>query len=390
MGRVAFFDCYSGASGNMILGALIDAGLDVDVLRQELSRLGLSGYQIVAERAVKSGMTGIHVDVALDEAPQPHRSLTDIERIIDQSTLAEGVKTRASAIFRRLGSVEARIHGTPVEDVHFHEVGAVDAIVDIVGACIGVELLGIESVHVSSLPLGQGSVRSAHGLLPLPAPATLALLADAHAPTRPVDTELELVTPTGAAILTTLGEFTQPRMVLDRIGVGVGTRTLPWPNVLRVWTGESSQAGLNQDEVVVIETNLDDGTPEQAGYAMERLMEAGALDVFFTPVQMKKNRPGVMLTVLGAPSHAEMLAGIVLRETTSLGVRIQTSQRLICARRVERIDTELGPMQVKIKSIDGREVVCPEYEECARVARERALPIGEVYAAVVRAGRGGN
>jgi uncharacterized protein (TIGR00299 family) protein len=386
--RIAYFDCASGASGDMLLGALIDAGLDVEALRADLAGLGVSGYQLEAERTTRFHLAGTQVRVITSEQPRERR-LSDIQAIIQASALSPRVRSLALAVFRKLAEAEATVHGTSVEDVHFHEVGALDAIVDIVGFAIGMERLGIEQAFASSLPLGGGMVETRHGRLPVPTPATLALLAQVHAPTRSLEAEAELLTPTGAAILTSVAEFTQPPMAIERIGTGFGMRELPWPNVLRVWLG-TPVAGLETGEVVVIETNLDDCTPEQAGYAMERLFAAGALDVFFTPAQMKKNRPGVVLTVVAIPAEAHALARVVLRETTSLGVRMRTMERLMCPRRSETVATAFGPMQVKVKSIDGQDIVCPEYEECARVARERGVSLGEVYAEVMRSGLRGD
>ena len=383
--RIGYFDCFSGVSGDMLLGALVDAGLDVEILRSGLAVLNLTGYGLRAERVARSGLAGTQVHVELDAGKQPARRLEDVANIIDLASLPATVKQRAADIFSSLAEAEARVHGIPVGQVHFHEVGAIDAIVDVVGACIGVEALGIDHIYASSLPLGHGTVKSAHGPLPLPAPATLALIASTGASTRPVDTDAELVTPTGAAILTSLATFRQPVMVIEQVGTGFGRRELPWPNVLRLWVGQSAESNLQTDEIVVIETNLDDLAPEHAGFAMERLLSAGALDVFFTPIQMKKNRPGVLLTVLSIPVDADRLAATMLRETSSLGVRLRTSRRIITPRRTETIETRFGPMQVKIKTVDDRDVVCPEFEECARVARERGVPLMDVYAAVYAA-----
>ncbi|MBM2809288.1 MAG: larC [Chloroflexi bacterium] len=386
-GRIAFFDCYSGASGDMILGSLVDAGLDLSHLRDALAALPVAGFELSAEPMTRHGLVGTHLRVMLAQKETHPRYLAEIEHIIESSALSERVKGASLGVFRRLGEVEAHVHGIPVEEVHFHEVGAVDAIVDIVGAAIGMEALDLDGVYASALPMGRGSVETAHGRLPLPAPATLELLAGSGAVTYGVDLEAELVTPTGAAILVTLAEFRQPQMTIDRIGLGFGTRELPWANALRVWLGTAAEAGLEVGEVTVIETNLDDCTPEQAGFAMERLLAAGALDVFFTPIQMKKNRPSVLLTVMCLPVMADSLARIVLRETTSLGVRYSNRRRLMCPRLDGEIETAFGTLRVKIKIIDGQEIVCPEYEECARVARERSLPLGDVYAAVVAAGQ---
>jgi uncharacterized protein (TIGR00299 family) protein len=384
-GRVAFVDCFSGVSGDMLLGALVDAGLPVETLRSRLEQLPVSGWKLDAERAVSSGLAGTRVSVTLTEPDQPERTLGDVEAILDGATLPTPILDRSRAVFRALAEAEGAVHGVPADRVHFHDVGAIDAIVDVVGAVIGLETLGIDRVHASSLPVGTGRVQSAHGALPLPAPATLALIAAARAPTRPSNTEAELVTPTGAAILTTLAAFTQPPMAIERTGVGLGRKQLAWPNVLRLWIGAATAGDLNTGEITVIETNLDDSSPEQLAFAMERLFDAGALDVFFTPVQMKKNRPAVVLTVLSTPAQADALARLMLRETSSLGVRFRPAQRLMAPRRSDTLATDLGPIQVKIKRVDGEDIVAPEYEDCARVARERGLPIATVYAAVLRA-----
>jgi len=387
--RAVYFDCYSGVSGDMVLGALLDAGLEEEALRSRLRGLAVRGYDLSVQRVRRSGFAGTHVRVVLADEPPVERRLSDIELIITSSDLPPFVQERSIAVFRRLAAVEARVHGIEVEQVHFHEVGAVDAIVDVVGASIGLALLEADAIYASSLPLGSGMIKSAHGMLPLPAPATLALIADAGAPTRPLDIQAELVTPTGAALLTTLATFRQPPMTINHIGVGFGTRELPWPNALRVWVGNEVESGLETGEVTVIETNLDDSTPEQVGYALERLLEAGALDAFLAPVQMKKNRPGVVLTVLAPAARADALARLVLRETSSLGVRFRASQRLMAPRRPATLQTRFGPLQVKIKSLDGRDIVAPEYEECARVARERGVPLAEVYRAVAAAAEQG-
>lgn len=384
--RIAFFDCFSGVSGDMVLSAMVDAGLDAEALRSELDKLHLPGWRLEVDRVARQGLAGTHVRVLIDDKDPPQRRLSDIETMIGSSALATSVQDRALGIFRALAEAEAMVHGVPIEEVHFHEVGAVDALIDIVGASIGFELLGIEQAYASSLPVGLGSVKTAHGTLPLPAPATLALATRAKAPLRPATQDLELVTPTGAAILTTCAEFAQPPLVIESVGTGFGTRELPWPNVLRLWLGTAVEDGLENGEVTVIETNLDDESPEQLGFAMERLFEAGALDVFFTSAQMKKNRPGVVLTVLAVPAQARDLAHVVLKETTSLGVRFRSSHRLVCPRRSETLVTAFGPVQVKVKQIDGQEFVSPEYEDCARVAREHAVPIAAVYAAVNGAG----
>jgi pyridinium-3,5-bisthiocarboxylic acid mononucleotide nickel chelatase len=396
---LAYADCFSGISGDMLLGALLDAGLPLETLQAELGRLPLGGYRLAARPLTSHGVSGTRLEVLVDEAaPQPERHLADILRLIDGSGLDRGVRERAAAIFRRLARAEARVHGTALEDVHFHEVGAVDSIVDVVGAAIGLRALGVERLYASSLPLGGGTVRTRHGLLPLPAPATLELLAEIGAPTRPAPAETgELVTPTGAAILAELATFEQPPLRARRIGYGFGAREIrvppdgsAWPNALRLWLGDPVGGGPLHDEVVLIETNLDDASPELLGYAMERLFEAGALDVYFTPIQMKKNRPGTLLGVVAPPARAHALAEVVLAETTSLGVRLRPAARLIAERDVATVETELGAVRVKLKRLGGRTVAAPEYEDCARLARERGVPLAVVYGlAVAAAGTGG-
>jgi uncharacterized protein (TIGR00299 family) protein len=392
-----YVDCFSGISGDMLLGALLDAGLPLDTLEAGLARLDLGGYRLDVHTKHSFGVAGTKLDVLVDEDVQPERNLGDILALLDRSELPTWVRASSVAVFRRLAEAEATIHATTVDAVHFHEVGGVDSIVDIVGGLIGIHALGVERIHASSLPLPGGTVRARHGLLPAPAPATLEIVARVGAPTRPAPVLGELVTPTGAAILAELATFEQPSMRVRRVGYGYGTKELPWPNAVRVWLGEpwapgppripalrSSQSaleGLGEDEVVVIEANLDDATPELLGFAMESLFEAGALDVFFTPIQMKKNRPGTLLGVIGRPEQATDLAALVLRETTTLGVRLRRSQRLIASRRQETVATPFGPVRVKLKMLGGRTVVSPEYEDCARVARERQVPLADVFRA---------
>ncbi|MGE5618407.1 MAG: nickel pincer cofactor biosynthesis protein LarC [Sphingomonadaceae bacterium] len=385
---IGYFDCYSGISGDMTLGALVDAGVDPEALKAEVAKLGLSGYELRFERVERGGISGTQAVVTLDPGvPQPHRHLSDILAILDGSTLSPSVREKAKAIFQTLGEAEAKVHGVPVDHVHFHEVGAVDALVDVVGAAAGLELLGIEQAFASPLPTGKGMVKTAHGLLPVPAPATLEILSRAAAPMRPLDVEAELVTPTGAAILATLARFRQPEMKMRAVGYGFGTRQLPWANALRLWVGESAESREGWQETSLIEANLDDMTPEALGFAMERLFSAGALDVYFTPIQMKKNRPAVMLSVIAPLDRERELASVVLRETTTLGVRIGRTGRLTAARRVETVATPLGPIRVKVKLFEGRVDCAPEYEDCARIARERALPLHEVMQVATQACR---
>jgi len=378
---LAYFDCFSGISGDMTLGALVDAGLSVDLLKAELAKLPVGGYTLAAERAKSKGLQGTLVRVDLDPSiPQPHRHLADVLGIIQGSALPDYVKTTSSAVFRKLAEAEARVHGVGVEEVHFHEVGAVDAIVDVVGAVVGLAALGVEKVYASPLPTGSGTVQTAHGLLPVPAPATLELLRGAGAPLRPSPAQTELVTPTGAAILATLAEFRQPALRLRAVGHGFGRKDLPWANCLRLWLGEPLAAGVDRDEISVLEANLDDTTPELLGAAMGRLFEAGALDVYFTPIQMKKNRPGVKLSVLGPPELEDALAATMLRETTTLGVRIARARRLKARRWQQEVATPWGPVRVKVKAFEGQVTAAPEYDDCLRLASSAGVPVAEVYA----------
>ncbi|MCL5045577.1 MAG: nickel pincer cofactor biosynthesis protein LarC [Actinobacteria bacterium] len=401
--RVIYFDCFSGISGDMCLGALIDAGVDPDALRSELAKLGVGGYQLEVARVEKRGLGATDVAVRLAEEPghpagehrhpagehRHHRHLRHIEEIIGGSDLSAGIKERSLKIFRRLAEAEALIHRTSVEAVHFHEVGAVDAIVDIVGTVIALELLGIERVRASRLPLGSGFVRCQHGLIPVPAPATLELLKGV--PVYDPGIEAELVTPTGAAIVTTLadgfGAF--PEIKVQRIGYGAGKRDLAGPNVLRVVIGEATGEenpgtprldGLDTDRVWVVEANIDDMNPEFFGYVMEKLYEAGVLEVFFTPVQMKKNRPATILTVLTEKSLLDQIVETILIETSSLGVRVREEVRFKAERQVVTVQLPVGPVRVKVGRLRGSVInLAPEFEDCRSLARESGRPIKEIY-----------
>jgi uncharacterized protein (TIGR00299 family) protein len=382
--RTAYVDCFSGASGDMLLGALLDLGLDAEQLRRGLATLPVGGWQLYAEPVTRRGLHGTRAHVVLDGAQQPHRGLGEVLAIVRGGALPSDVVERACAVFTRLAEVEASIHGTSVDEVEFHEVGAIDAIVDVVGVCLGLHLLGVDGVLSSGLPLGSGWVRSAHGRLPVPAPATLELMRRAEAPVRssPGDGETgELTTPTAAALLTVVAGFGPPSGSIERIGYGFGAREPAWPNAVRIWL---SGAPLRHDEVVQIETNLDDATPEELGFAMQVLLEAGALDVAFSPLQMKKNRPGVLLRLLVRPGEASRLAELVLEHTSALGVRLETLRRVVAERSERTVATPWGEVRVKVKHLGEREVLAPEYEDCARVARQAGIPLREVYEAAKR------
>lgn len=378
---LAYLDCFSGMSGDMFLGALLDAGLSFERLQVGLAALRLEGYRLALESYTDKGIRGQRFSVLVTETPQPERHLGEIKALITASQLPEAVQRRALAIFQALGEAEAEVHGVSVESVHFHEVGAVDALVDVVGAAIGLHELGIERVYASPLPLTTGQVQTAHGLLPVPAPAALELLRRVGAPWTPRATEGELVTPTAAAILATCARFETPAMVIRRVGYGFGRKQLPWANCLRLCLGEPLEAGEGEaDEVMVLETNLDNVSGEVLGDVMERLFQAGALDVTYTPIQMKKNRPATQISVIAPLDRAETLSRLLLRETTTLGVRVSRWQRLKAERRQELVETPLGSVRVKLKLLAGRVVsAAPEYEDCRRLAQASALSLREVY-----------
>ena len=382
--KVAYFDCFSGISGDMVLGALVDAGCDLARLEAELRRLPLSGWQLRAEKVVRGGLTATQVKVETTEHHH-HRSLGTILDLIDKAGLPPQVRDSARRIFQRLGDAEALIHNVPVEKVHFHEVGAVDAVVDIVGACVGFALMGLEEFVCSPLNVGGGRVQTQHGTLPVPAPATAELLRGA--PTYSTGIERELVTPTGAAIASTLASRfgPLPAMTVAAIGYGAGTAELTQqPNVLRLFIGEAAAreaAGPGEETIAVIEANLDDMNPQIYGYFVERALAEGALDVFSTPVQMKKNRPGQLLTVLCAPAAVDRLTDLIFRETTTIGVRSYAARRRMLARESVPVETPYGVIRMKVSRLNGHVLnAAPEYEDCQRAAVERGVPLKQVLA----------
>jgi pyridinium-3,5-bisthiocarboxylic acid mononucleotide nickel chelatase len=383
--RIAYFDCFSGISGDMVLGALVDAGADLRTIEAELRKLGLEGWSISAEKVKRGAIFATQVKVETSEGHH-HRGLSIILGRIDKAGLAPRAADRARRIFTRLAEAEAKVHNMPMEEVHFHEVGAVDSIVDIVGAAIGFELLGIDEFACSALDVGAGQVKTAHGLLPVPAPATAELLRGAPMYTSGI--ARELVTPTGAAIATTLStRYAQiPEMTLRVVGYGAGSADLKEKaNVLRILIGENatSEAGEHWDAPVsVIETNLDDMSPQIYGYFVERALAAGALDVFSTAVQMKKNRPGVLLTILCDTSHTARLIDLVFRETTTIGVRTYDVRRKVLDREIVPVATPFGEVRMKISRMNGSVLnATPEYEDCQRLAAEKGIPLKQVIAA---------
>jgi uncharacterized protein (TIGR00299 family) protein len=394
---IAYLDCHSGISGDMFLGAVLDldAGFTLDFLKRELAALPLDGYQLRLESFQDKGIRGSRFEVILSERGATGlqtRHFSEIVALLNASTLSPRVREIALAIFQRLAEAEAIIHGTSVEEVHFHEVGAIDAIVDIIGTAIAIESLGINQLYASPLPLSSGHVKTAHAVLPVPAPATLEILQRVAAPWKPSAAEGEMVTPTGAAILATLAQFQTPAISIERVGYGFGQKQFPWPNCLRLCLGragyslqldEKADTNLelpDTDWVTVIESNIDNMTGELLGGLMDRLLAAGALDVSYTPIQMKKNRPAVLLTVICKVEEGDMMARLLLSESGTLGVRISQVQRLKAQRMLERIETPIGPLSVKIKRLGAHVVsATPEYEDCQRLALEQGLPLEEVY-----------
>jgi uncharacterized protein (TIGR00299 family) protein len=385
--RVAHFDCFSGLSGDMTLGALIDAGVDADAVREAIDSLGLP-ITLEIEKVRKGGFAATQVFV---EAPEEHehRFLPQVEEILSRGNLTPRQRDLALRIFRRLAEAEAAVHGMPLEKVHFHEVGALDSIADIAGAAVGLDLLGVARFSSRSVPTGHGMVKCAHGLMPIPAPGTAELLKGV--PLAPSAIKAELTTPTGAAILTTVVTewVEQPVMTVERIGHGAGRKEFAdQPNLLRLFVGTRSESAdaAESDRVWVLETNLDDVPAEVVGYCFEQLFAAGALDVYATPIQMKKSRPGVLLSVLAAEAAVPALEAVLFRETETFGVRRYPVQRSKLRREGVTVETPWGPVKGKRGWREGGpEVFTPEYEDCARVAREHGVPLREVYTAVRRA-----
>ena len=396
--RIAYFDCFSGASGDMILGALMDAGLGIEKLKDELAKLRLSHFDVKVEKVIKKGIGGSRAVISVDECRHgQHRYLHHIREIIGNSSLDDAVKQKSMEIFRRLAEAEARVHRTSVDHIHFHEVGAMDAIIDVVGSVAGIAALGIERIYCSPLHVGAGTVKCAHGILPIPAPATAELIKGK--PFYSTGVAGELLTPTGAAILTTLAYAfgPSPAMTMEQIGYGAGTTEPEIPNLLRIFIGEGSDdsQGYEREQIAVLETNIDDMNPQIYGYLMGRMLEMGALDVFLTPVQMKKNRPGTLITVTCRPDLTERFADFILRETTSIGLRWRMENRLKAGRKTLEVDTPFGPVRCKFAETNNEIInICPEYEDCKQVALAAGVPLKKVIeaarAAAFRMGDSGN
>jgi pyridinium-3,5-bisthiocarboxylic acid mononucleotide nickel chelatase len=378
--RIAYIDCVGGASGDMLLSALVDAGASEDVVQSIPAALQLPDCTVTFERVLRGALSALQANVITPQR-EDHRHMPDLLVIIDRAAISDWVKQQARSVIERLAEVEARIHHSPIETVHLHEVGGDDALIDIVGVLAALENLQIEQVYVSPVPLARGWTKSQHGALPLPAPATLALLEGV--PIRCVDdVEKELVTPTGAVLLKSIahefGGF--PAMTLGRVGLGAGRRELPFPNVVRGWLGETSARndGLIAETLTLLETNIDDLNPQVYEHVLQRLLAAGALDVTLTSMQMKKNRPAIQLAVLCQPGDADTLLPIILTETTTLGVRRSSIERVSLPRSIETVETRFGSIRVKVARWNDLIRAVPEYEDCRRAAEARGVPLLDV------------
>ncbi len=382
--RIAYFDCYSGISGDMVLGALLDAGLDINILSKELKKLRIKGYELKKRKVMRQGITGTKFDIIAKSCAadkHAHRSINEILKLIDESPLKNKVKKTAMAIFNNIGKVEAKIHGiTNNRSPRLHELGDIDSILDIVGVSIALDSLGIEEIYSSPVHFGRTFVSTRHGLLPTPSPASLELLKGV--PSRISETEGELVTPTGAGILKTLSKSfgEMPQMKISAIGYGAGEKEFEsLPNMLRVMIGQTKRA-FKEDSLFVIETNIDDMNPQNFEYIMDRLFNEGALDVYTTSIQMKKSRPAFKLTVLSEPGKLEKMCSIIFSETTSIGIRYYEANRFKLDREIVKVNTKYGDIKVKLsRGPDDILTASPEYEECARVARTKKVPLKRVY-----------
>ncbi len=388
-----YLDCPGGVGGDMLLGALIDLGVDPDAIAEPLRSLPLGEWSLTAREVERAGLRATQAVVRVDREGEAARTLAGIEALLEAGALPESIRARAAAVFRRLAAAEARAHGEPIDRVHVHEVGRTDAVVDIVGTLLALDRLAIGDVHCSALPLAvEGVARGGHGPVPLPAPATLEILSRASAPIRVGDpaARAEQVTPTGAALVAELAAFGRPALRLDRVGVGAGARDDPGrPNILRAWLGAiEPAAALPLRPVVVLETNVDDVTGEQAGFAVERIRAAGALDVWVAAAAMKKGRSGLRVTAVARPAAEAAVATAMLRELPTLGVRVRDERRYEAERELRQVATPLGPATVKLRRLPGEPpAVAPEYEDCATLARASGRPIGEVFAIVEAAAR---
>lgn len=385
--NIAYFDCFSGAGGDMIVASLLDAGADADALREGLATLGLDGYALDIDKVTKQGLAATRFTVQLDpHKAQPHRHLADIEKILQGASLPDRIRDKALEVFTRLAEAEASVHGTTIDKIHFHEVGAVDAMVDVTAAVLALDQLGVESVVASAIPTGSGTVACDHGVLPVPAPATAELLRGV--PLAACDEVGELITPTAAAILRTqcVRFGTAPPMTIDRIGYGAGTREgHRRPNVVRVLIGQATDEIVpnpeESDRVTVLETNLDDVSPEIVGHTLDRLFDAGVLDAFAVPIHMKKSRLGLLLTAICRSDQVAAIERLIFTETPTFGIRRRVVERSKLRRRLETVTTAFGPIRIKVGECHGSVTTSPEYEDCRKAAAEHGVALREVIAA---------
>ncbi len=395
---VLYFDCFSGISGDMTLGALIDMGIDVELFQKELNKLDLTGYEISVQKKTQFGITGTDIEVILDKPNQnkarnihshPHhsRNLKDIELLINSSQLSEKIKSSSVEVFREIARAEARVHNTNMDEVHFHEVGAIDSIIDIVGTAICLDLLGVQTVFSSPLHDGYGFIECQHGMLPVPVPAVMEMLANSTIPIPVISENIstELLTPTGVGIIKCIAASfgNRPPMIIERVGYGMGKRETGRLNALRITLGTLYEENGPMEEIITLESNIDDMSPEIIGYLMERLLENQALDVFYSPIYMKKNRPAVLITVLGHLDNEENLARIILEESSTLGIRRTVVKRYCMDRDIVNVETELGMVRVKVASQGRIKKIAPEYEDCRKIAQQTGLPLQQIYQMVM-------
>ncbi|MEN2984606.1 MAG: nickel pincer cofactor biosynthesis protein LarC [Dictyoglomaceae bacterium] len=373
---ILYFDCFSGISGDMILGALLDLGLDPELWKKELKKIPLEGYEIKISKRNKGFLQGTDVEI-ISYDNKTHRHLSDLLEIIEKSDLSKRVKELSKRVFIKIAEAESKVHNEPIEKVHFHEIGAIDTIIDVVGTFIAIELLKIEEVYSSPLPLGEGFVETSHGIIPIPAPATVEILKGI--PVYSTGIKGELVTPTGAGIITTLAKRFGPipHMKIHRIGYGTGKKDFPIPNLLRVFIGERVFE-IKEDKNLVIEANIDDMNPQIYGYLMEKLFEKGALDVTLTPIFMKKGRPGILLTILSEPWKEQEITEILFKETSTIGFRKYYVDKVMMDREIKEVDTRWGKVRIKISRYGTFEKITPEYEDCKKISEKEGIPLIKV------------
>jgi len=378
--KIAWIDCFAGISGDMILGALADCGLQIDYLTKEISKLGLTDFTINISPSVKNQITAKRIKIDFDTSKQPDRRYTTIKAMIKDSELSDGIKRKALKAFEILGKAEAKIHGIPLKNVHFHEVGAVDSIIDIVGAILGFEFLNIDKIYTSPVPMGTGFASTEHGMLPVPSPAAIEILKDYPIIHR--QSGFEMTTPTGATLVQLLSDGPLPEDLIfnpTQIGYGAGSKDIEqWPNILRIVIGEIDTSEV-QNNLFIIETNIDDLNPEIYPYIMERLFAAKAKDVYFTPIIMKKGRPGILISVLAVEQVISEIERILFAETSTIGIRRYRVKRIALIRESKKIKTRFGVIPVKISTHAGKKTIHPEYEECLKIARQMGVGIIDVY-----------